>query len=461
MSQHDMNIANQGFPAFRSDLNNALAALVSNSSGATAPTTTFAHQFWLDTSTTPNRLRQRNADNDAWIEVGRLDQVADTYQAAAVVDGVYTTGNQTIAGTKTFSTAPVVPGLNGGQLAGMRNKIINGKMEIAQRGTSFAAAADGAYTLDRWFNSITGGGVVTVSQQSDVPSSNEFQNSLRSAVTTADTSIAAGDYAGLVQHIEGFIIRDLIGRSFTLSFWVRSSKTGTHCISIRNAGPSAADRSYVVEYTVSAANTWEFKSVTVSGGLITAGTWNWTNGIGLRLFFAMAAGTTFQTTAGAWQTGNFLATSNQVNCLDSNTNIFALTGVQLEVGGVATPFEHRSFGAELALCQRYYYRVGGQLLNDFGSGYINSTSQAQIVTPFPVSMRAAPSALEQSGTASHYGVLNLNTSTTCTSVPAFVTGATNMARTAFNTGATLTAGQGCAGRAENTTSAYLAWSAEL
>lgn len=353
MSQHDINIANQGFPAFRSDLNNALAALVSNSSGATAPTTTFAHQFWLDTSTTPNRLRQRNADNDAWIEVGRLDQVADTFQAAAVVDGVYTTGNQTIGGTKTFSAAPVVPGLNGGQLAGMRNKIINGKMEIAQRGTSFAAIASGAYSLDRWWIGNTSSAVATVSQQSDVPSSNEFQSSLRVAITTADTSIAAGDIFGVVQTIEGYNVRDLIGKTFTVSFWVRSSKTGIHCLALRNA--NGTDRSYILEYTISAANTWEYKSVVVSGGLITAGSgWNWTNGGGLQAYFVLACGTTFQTTAGAWQTGNFFATSNQVNCLDSNTNIFAITGVQLEVGSVATPFEHRPIGAELALCQRYY-----------------------------------------------------------------------------------------------------------
>jgi hypothetical protein len=233
---------------------------------------------------------------------------------------------------------------------GSRNKIINGKMEIAQRGTSFAAVASGAYTLDRFAWSNTSAGVVTITQQADAPSSNEFQNSLRIAVTTADTSIAAGDLARVVQYIEGFNVRDLIGRTFTLSFWVRSSKTGVHCAAFLNN----VDRSYVVEYTVNAANAWEFKTVTVAGGLITAGTWNWTNGVGLTVSWSLAAGSTFQTTAGSWQTGAFTATSSQVNCLDSNTNIFAITGVQLEVGSVATPFEHRPFGAELALAQRYY-----------------------------------------------------------------------------------------------------------
>jgi hypothetical protein len=241
---------------------------------------------------------------------------------------------------------------NGGQLAGMRNKIINGKMEIAQRGTSFAAIAGGSYTLDRYRYDATTSAVLTISQQSDVPSSNEFQNSLRATVTpTADTSIAAGDFAIIQQPIEGYNARDLIGRTFTVSFWVRSSKTGTHCVALRNSGEN---RSYVAEYTVSAANTWEFKSFAVSGGLITAGTWDWTTGRGLSVAWVLAAGTTYQTTANTWQTGSFLATSAQVNVLDAVNNIFAITGVQLEVGGVATPFEHRTYGAELALAQRYY-----------------------------------------------------------------------------------------------------------
>ncbi len=227
-----------------------------------------------------------------------------------------------------------------------KNKIINGKMDIAQRGTSFPAIASGTYTLDRWvWNAITTA-VTTVSQQSDVPSANEFQSSFRAAITTADTSIAVGDFATLSQLIEGYNVRDLIGRTFTMSFWVRSSKTGVHCLRVGN---STADRSYVAEYIVNAANTWEQKSITVSGGLITAGTWNWTSGIGLTVNWILAAGATFQTSSGAWQTGNFLATANQVNCLDTIGNIFAITGVQLEAGSVATPFEHRPYGAEFAL----------------------------------------------------------------------------------------------------------------
>lgn len=277
-----------------------------------------------------------------------------------------------------------------------RNKIINGKMEIAQRGTSFAAIASGTYTLDRFQWQQAGTGVVTVSQQADVPSSNEFQNSLRVAVTTADTSIAAGDIYAVRHVVEGYNVRDLIGKTLTLSFWVRSSKTGTHCVSLVN---SVGNRSFVAEYTVNAANTWESKSITINGGLITAGTWDWTNGIGISLWFVLAAGTTWQTTAGAWQTGSFYATSNQVNCLDSTSNIFAITGVQLEVGSVATPFEHRPIGAELALCQRYFcktYDLGTAPGVATVAGSIYSISNATAVGttpgyfPFPVEMRSAP-----------------------------------------------------------------------
>lgn len=456
MAQHDMNIANQGFPAFRSDLNDALSALVSNSSGATAPTTTFAHQFWLDTSVTPNVLKQRNADNDAWIEVGEVDQTADTFKAKSVVGGVYDTGDQTIAGTKTFSSAPVVPGLNGSQLAGMRNKIINGKMEIAQRGTSFPAIA-ASYSLDRWcgFNSGTSA-VLTASQQTDVPSGAEFQNSLRYAVTTADATIAAGDVYGIRQIIEGYNVRDLLGRTFTLSFWVRSSKTGIHCVAFKND----VDRSYIAEYTINAANTWEQKSITVTGGLITAGTWNWTNGKGLVVGWALASGSTFQTTANTWQTGNFVATANQVNCLDTIGNIFAITGVQLEVGSVATPFEHRPYGTELALCQRYYYRITSETTHTrLAIGFNAATFSSRNIVYFKTQMRTRPTALETTGVAADYAVNHGTTTTTCSAVPAFNDSTADSASVAGQVTSGLTAGGGSALSAVS--GAYLAWSAEL
>lgn len=281
-----------------------------------------------------------------------------------------------------------LPSLNGGQLGGLRNKIINGKMVMSQRGTSFAAVVTGSYTLDRWsYNGVSGTSVVTVSQQADVPSDNQFQSSLRVAVTTADTSIAAGEGTFLTQAIEGFNVRELIGRPFTLSFRVRSSKTGVHCVAFRNVG---TDRSYVTEITVNAANTWESKSITVPAGLVTAGTWGWTTGVGLYVTFALAAGANFHTAPGVWQTGNYLATSSQVNCLDTIGNIFALTGVQLEIGSVATPFEHRAYGMELLLCQRYFEASDGV---GIWSGASVNGSVFYAHTPFKATKRAVPTIL--------------------------------------------------------------------
>lgn len=353
-----------------------------------------------------------------------------------------------------------ITSINTGQIAGMRNKIINGAMDISQRGTSFAAIAPNTYSLDRysWFTNSTG--VVTVSQQADAPVNNEFQSSLRIAVTTADATVGSGEVSFMQQIIEGYNVRDLIGKTFTLSFWVRSSKTGVHCIALKNSG---LNRAYVVEYTVISANTWEQKSISVSGGLITTGTWDWTNGKGLLVVWTLAAGTTFQTTAGSWQTGDLYATSSQVNCLDTIGNIFAITGVQLEVGSVATPFEHRPYGAELALCQRYYVKFQGNASNNarIGAGYVVTATSAVVANSLPVAMRIAPTALEQSGTAGHYGVLYANSGVACTAVPTFGSASETQVAVLLTVAAGLTAGQGCHGYFLTTGSGYIGWSAEL
>ena len=290
-----------------------------------------------------------------------------------------------LAADGTASTT--VSSVNGGALAGMRNRIINGGMDIAQRGTSFAAIASTSYSMDRWKWGQDGAMVCTVSQSTDVPN-NTFQSSYKVDVTTVDSSIAANDFAHIAQNIEGYNVRDLIGTTFTLSFWVKSPKTGTHCVALRNNG---FDRAFVKEYTIVAANTWEYKTLTVSGGLITAGTWDWINGLGLNVTFVLAAGTTFHTTADAWQTGNFIATANQVNVMDNTANDFFITGVQLEPGAVATPFERRIFGQELALCQRYYERLTAYAIGYSGAigGWVGGT------VSFNTTKRAAPTVTEE------------------------------------------------------------------
>lgn len=293
---------------------------------------------WFDTTSGRTYIYYNDGDSKQWVE--------DNPQNNSVVD-----------------QSALIRSIANGSFGSFshRNKIINGKMDVSQRGTSFAAIANATYCLDRFsYAAASTSAVITASQQADAPSSNEFQNSLRMTVTTADANIAAGELSFIDQRIEGYNVRDLIGKTFTLSFWAKSSKTGVHCVSFANTGN---DRSYVAEYKIIAANTWEKKTVTVSGGLPIAGTWDWTTGIGLRVQFVLVAGSTFQGAAGSWLTGNFLATANQVNCLGAIGNVFAITGIQLEVGASATPFEHRPICNEIELCKRYYevgtYAVSG------------------------------------------------------------------------------------------------------
>ncbi len=240
-----------------------------------------------------------------------------------------------------------------------RNRIINGAFDIWQRGTSFASIAASAYCADRWtYYKGTTGAVHDISRSTDVPgtSPTEALYSFLVDCATADAAVAAGDLVILSQKIEGQCIRDLVGNTFTLSFWVKATKTGTYCVAFRNSG---TDRSYVAEYTVSVADTWEFKTVTVSGGCPTAGTWDYTTGVGLQVDFTLMAGSTFQTTASAWQTGNFTATASQVNACDNVANNFRIANVQLERGAVATPFERPSYTDEYERCRRYFRIIDG------------------------------------------------------------------------------------------------------
>ena len=262
-----------------------------------------------------------------------------------------------------------------------RNKIINGKMDVQQRGVSFIDVKLSTYLADRFcVNRANTTAVVNANIVTDSPSP-EFLNSLKLSVTTADATVGPTDFFALEQIVEGYNARDLVGKTFTLSFWVKSPKTGKHCISFRNQG---ADRSYVLEYTVNAANTWEKKTVTVVGGLITDGAWDWTNSHGLLVSFVLMCGATYQVTAGSWVSSAGIATVNQVNCLDTAGAAFSVTGIQLEVGEIETPFEHRPYGTELSLCQRYYEIGSGYGISNGASGV---TPQRYLIT-FKVTKRA-------------------------------------------------------------------------
>jgi hypothetical protein len=239
-----------------------------------------------------------------------------------------------------------------------KNAIINGDFNVWQRGTTFSVSAAGTYTADRWrYGGASSTAVFTVSRSTDVPTLAEagrlFNYSLLADCTTADASIAAGDVVAFTHRVEGYNWLPLAQREITLSFWAKATKTGTYCVALRN---SATDRSCVQEYTISVTDTWEKKTVTFPASP-SAGTWDYTTGIGIDVGFCLAAGSTFHASAaGAWETGNFLATANQVNGVDDTANNFRLTGVQLELGNVATEFEYCSIQDAVLRCQRYYQK---------------------------------------------------------------------------------------------------------
>lgn len=239
---------------------------------------------------------------------------------------------------------------------GFRNKIGNSMLRIWQRYTSAAAIASGGFISDMFLYSKSGAMVHTASRNTSVPTVADAgvlaQYSMLLDVTTADTSIAAGEFSTIQTVVEGHDWTELAQRNCTLSFWVKTTSTGTFCVSLRNSG---TDRSYVAEYTVSAASTWEKKTVTVSSSP-SAGTWDYTSGVGIYLDWILACGSNFLTTAGAWQTGNFQCTSSQVNFTSSTANDFYLALIQLEPGSVATPFENVAFADDIERVQRYYQK---------------------------------------------------------------------------------------------------------
>jgi len=229
-------------------------------------------------------------------------------------------------------------------------------MRIDQRNAGASVTpTDPSYTLDRWKFRVSQTSKLTVRQNAgSITPPAGFSNYL--GVTSSSAySVNSTDYFVLLQDIEGYNFSDFNfgtanAKTLTVSFWVRSSLTGTFNVSVRN---SAFDRSYPATYTISAANTWEQKIITIAGD--TSGTWvGGSNGIGLSVIFNLGCGSTFNGTSGSWQSANYTSVSGATSVVGTNGATFYITGVQLEAGSVATPFERRSYGQELALCQRYY-----------------------------------------------------------------------------------------------------------
>jgi hypothetical protein len=279
---------------------------------------------------------------------------------------------------------------------GMRNRIINGAMRIDQRNAGAAVTpANADYTLDRWQAVVSQSAKYNVQQDSSANTVAGFTSSLKVTSLSA-YSVGASELFTIQQPIEGFNTADLNwgtanAKNVTLSFWVRSSLTGTFGGSFTN---SAGNRNYPFSYTISSANTWEQKFITVAGD--TSGTWiGATNGVGILIRFGLGVGSTVSGTAGAWSSSTFYSATGAVSVVGTNAATWYVTGVQLEEGSTPTSFEYRQYGTELALCQRYYKRISRVDSSGGDNGFINvcdwdgtNAYSGNIISP---SMRSAPS----------------------------------------------------------------------
>lgn len=345
----------------------------------------------------------------------------------------------------------------------LKNRIINGDMRIDQRNagasTSISTGDRTSYGVDRFSYQKSSASYGVTSQRSTTAPTN-FTNSLVTTVTSA-FSPAAGDYLTLGQIIEGFNVADLNwgtanAQTITISFWVRSSVTGTYTFQVGNG----ASRSYAVTYTVNAANTWEQKTATIAGD--TSGTWATDNTAGLWIRWDLGSGSSFNGTTGSWQASGYIKSSSQVTWANNASATFYITGVQLEIGSTATPFERRLYNQELANCQRYYYRmVASGNYTQFGLTTSRGSSNSEMPIQYPVPMRVAPTSVDYSalllatfagGSTSAVSSISIGSSNV-----GFMSGALNITAA----GSVGTGGQALQVLANNNTAAYLGLSAEL
>ena len=271
------------------------------------------------------------------------------------------------------------------------NLFRNADNEIIQRGTSFVSPASGTYTLDGWIHGNATDGTMTLTQDTDVPTVAKAgqlsRHSLKVRVTGADASIGAAQWAGIHQRIEGYDIYPAVGRTLTLSFWAKAKKTGIYCICAAN---SAFDRAMIKEYTVSVADTWEKKSVTWDMNY-SGGTWDFTSGLGIDIYWIFAVGSNFQGAKDTWLSGIYSGTANQVNMMDSTNNYINIAQAKLEIGQVASPFVARSYGEEFERCMKRLYVLRARAQYDYVPlGFTTSTSAGRIYIPFPTVMAAPP-----------------------------------------------------------------------
>ena len=309
------------------------------------------------------------------VKSGSLDNVPASDDASALTTGTLPVGR--------------VPYI------GRKNLIINSDMRVAQRGTSQTGITSGNnILLDRWKFKVTSSGTWTQEQDSDVPTGEGFAYSWKASCTTADTSLGSSSQLRIIYIPEALDMTHLMygtanAKTTTLTFWVKSSKTGTYTLTAE--ATHGGGRYYQTTYSVSTADTWEKKTITITGDTDTGETYNSNNSGFYSLSWWMAAGSSINgsgVSQDAWVTDadySDLAGGQTVNLADSTSNEFYITGVQLEVGTVATPHEHISYNEELALCQRYYQQNGR------GHGVWTASSEFRVIINHVAAMRATPS----------------------------------------------------------------------
>jgi len=335
----------------------------------------------------------------------------NTLQNTSTTDGgisIDTSGHVTVDGVAMPSSGPL----------SNRNLVINGAMQVSQRGSSHTGISVGNYFIDRFNFSGSSFGTWTIEQSTDAPDG--FSTSYKATCTTANASPASGNNLSLQHRIEAQNLQHLgfgssAAQALTLSFWVKSNKTGTNQVNLIQYDGGA--KIIASSYTINAADTWEYKTFTFAGN--TSGQIDNDNGAGIGIWWPLLSGSTYTggsipTSWETYSTSDFNVSN--INYADATSNYFAVTGVQLEVGSVATPFEHRSYGDELARCKRYFQQlVSGELV-----GSKNTTTRMRITGKLMVEMRTAPTTTRTTNSIGFQGV-GLTISSTNTSAAQAVT----------------------------------------